>query len=287
MALRQLWTREGVKRRLVQRFYMRFHMSLILSSSALAAMLASWAMLHAGVGSMLARYPVALCAAYLTFLAGVWAWLRYVGLGQERNPGSSLLDGADLPDIRVGGGGSSGSGSGGGLGKGGGSFDGGGASASWAEARGPVLPANLQTQAFAAASQPDSPADLPTIDATKSGGSSKSGFDLGGFDLDGDAIVLLVLALALVAAIFFTSGYLVWFAPDILTEAAFGAMLAGGLARRSKREDAGGWVAGVVKRTWWPFAIVLVVAMAFAGYAGKHYPQAHTFREAIAAALKP
>jgi hypothetical protein len=30
-------------------------------------------------------------------------------------------------------------------------------------------------------------------------------------------------------------------------------LLAGGLARRTKRETAVGWIAGVVKKTWWPF----------------------------------
>ncbi len=293
MAPRLGWTREGVKRRLAQRFYTRFHMSLILSSSGLAAMLASWALLHAGVGSMLVRYPVALVAAYCTFLLGVWVWLRYVGItGSDGTAGRSLLDGADLPDIRIGGGSGGGSGSGGGLVKGGGSFDGGGASASWAEARAPGVPSNLQTGAFMAAaspdaSAPDAGADMPSLAKASGGGSGKSGssFDFSLGDLDGDAIVLLVLALALIAAIFFTSGYLVWFAPDILSEAAFGALLAGGLARRSKNEDAAGWVSGVVKKTWWPFAVVLVVAVAFAGYAAKHYPQAHTFRQAVAAAL--
>ena len=58
------WTRERVKRYLVQRFYTRFHMTLILTSSALAAMLANWAMLHAGIGAMWARYPIATLCAY-------------------------------------------------------------------------------------------------------------------------------------------------------------------------------------------------------------------------------
>jgi hypothetical protein len=251
-----------VKRYLVQRFYTRFHMSLILSSSGLAAMLASWALLHAGVHSMLVRYPVATGVAYFTFLSGVWLWLRYAGLGRGSGAGRDLLESADIPDIPVGGGsGGSGPGSVGGLGRGGGTFDGGGASSSWAEARTPALPA---------------------------GGSAShgGGFSLGDFgDLDGDAIALLAMALAVVAAIFLASGYLIWFAPDILSEAAFGALLAGGLARRSKREDAAGWMAGVAKKTWWPFAIVLAVAIAFAWYCANHYPQARTFKEAVSMAL--
>jgi hypothetical protein len=287
MRIRPSWTRERVKRYLVQRFYTRFHMSLILASSTLAAMLASAGLLWLGVTAMLVRYPLAVAVAYLTFLAGVGLWIRYLGLGRESAAGRGIVDSADLPDVSVGGGSSS-PGSAGGLGRGGGSFDGGGASASWAEGpRPPAMPAGMQTQNLAAAASPDTAADVPSIKVGKSGGGGGS-FSLGDFgDLDGEAIVLLALALAAIAAIFVASGYLVWFAPDILTEAAFGALLAGGLARRSGREDAGGWVAGVVRKTWWPFAIVTVVVMAFAGYAQKHYPAAHTFRQAIEHALAP
>jgi hypothetical protein len=249
-------------------------------------MLASWALLHAGVHAMLVRYPVAISVAYLTFLCGVWVWLRYAGIRDESGPGRALLDNADIPDFPIGGSGGSGGGSVGSLGKAGGSFDGGGASASWAQgARGPVMPANVQAQALAAGSTQDAAGDTPAI-ASGGGKGAGSGVSLGDFGvLDGDAIALLALALALVAAIFLASGYLIWFAPDILSEAAFGAVLAGGLARRSRREDAGGWVAGVVKKTWWPFAVVLAVAIAFAWYSAQHYPQARTFKEAVSMAL--
>jgi hypothetical protein len=41
----------------------------------------------------------------------------------------------------------------------------------------------------------------------------------------------------------------------------------------------------VVKKTWWPFAIVFAGAFAFAIYAAIHYPGAKTFGEAMAAAV--
>ncbi len=281
---RRGWTPEKLKGFLVKRFYTRFHMSLILMSCGLMGMLSSWALLHAGVQSMLVRYPIVICVAYLTFLTGVWAWLRYVGV--ERGEGgqrSSMDGGLDLGNLVP-----SGRGGSGGLGVprgGGGSFDGGGASASWAQAEGAGA-ANLQTGAFAAVSEPGP-------GAASGGGTSGSGssspfsgidFDLGG---DGEGLVLVILAIALIAAIFAASGYLIWFAPDILGEAAFGAVLAGGLTRRSRNQDALGWVSGVVKKTWWPFALVLVLATGFAYWAGKHYPGAHTFREALDQVLVP
>jgi hypothetical protein len=254
--------REHVKRYLIQRFYTRFHMSLILMSAGLAAMLGNWVMLHAGVSAMWLRYPLAITLAYLIFLAGVWLWLQYVQYTQGDGTRRTNIDGADVLNgdiLPIGGGGSS---SGDSFAGGGGSFDGGGAAGEWVEAN-PV-------QALA------SSGSAPSTD----GGGMFSGIgkNLGDFgDLDGEAIVLIVLAIALILSLLLLSGYVIWFAPDILSEALFGATLAGSLARTAKRQDADGWVLGVVKKTWWPFAIVMVISMVFAIYAASHYPGASTF----------
>ena len=273
--------RARVKRYLIQRFYTRFHMSLILASSGFAAMLTNWAMLREGVHAMWMRYPVAMALAYLTFLAGVWLWLKYTDATRacmaDNNPNAktkSLVDGGDVlntdlvPNFGGGGGGGGAIEVPGPLG-GGGSFDGGGAGGGWVEAN---------------------PVQSLTSDATPtpSGGGFFDGVGdkLGGFcDLDGDAVVLIVIALMLMGSLILLGGYVIWFAPDILSEAVFGATLAGGLAHAAKRHDEGGWVMGVVKKTWWPFAIVFVFAMIFAFYAAVHYPQASTFGGALSAAI--
>ena len=263
--------RERVKRYLVQRFYTRFHMSLILMSAGFAAMLTNWTLLHWGVTKMWMRYPVAVTFSYLTFLAGVWLWIQYVNFRNDDSRKASVADGLDIPNIGSGGGG------GGGssiempnvLRAGGGSFDGGGAGGSWVE--GEAVP----MQAFAGNPAPSG------------GGGLKEMFsglgDIG--DLDGEAVVIIVLAVLLIFSILIVSGYVIWFAPDILSEAVFGATLAGTLARTAKNNDEAGWVLGVVKKTWWPFAIVFVVAMAFAIYAAIHYPNAVTFGGALQAAI--
>jgi hypothetical protein len=269
--------REQFKAALARRYSPRMHMSLILMASGLASMVTSWTLLHAGVHSMVVRYPIAITLAYAVFLLGVWTWLCAMGfMGSAKgndspNARKSKGSGLDI-DLPSGGGGGGGAGGGGGSGVsiprgGGGSFDGGGASASFADGRAPMI-MNLQAQA------PDAPTQV-AASAGKSGG----GFDLGG--IDGDGIVLIVLAIALVAVIFVTSGYLIWSAPDVLTEAAFGAALTGTLSRPTAAHASSGWVAGVVKKTWWPYALVLLAAIAFACYAGVHYPEAHTFKQAI------
>ena len=253
--------RERIKRYLVQRFYTRFHMSLILMSSGFAAMLSNWVLLQAGLNAMWVRYPIAITLAYFTFLAGVWLWLQYIRTTQGETNRQSFIDGTDLPnvDLLPGGGGSLNAD---GVVGGGGSFDGGGASGEWVEAN-PV-------QAFAS--------NGPSPSADGGGVFSDVGKSFGDFvDLDGEAIVLIVLALQLIFSVLLLSGYVIWFAPDILGEAIFGATLAGSLAGAAKRQDADGWVMGVVKKTWWPFAIVFVVAMVFSIYAAAHYPTANTF----------
>jgi hypothetical protein len=250
-------------------------MSLILAASGFSAMVTSSMLLGIGVHSMLARYPIAIAISYGVFLVGVWTWLRVLGFvgndGKRTGKGSNLISDIDLPSGGGGGGGSvslpRGSAS---LPRGGGGlFDGGGASGSFAESRAPLVAANLT----------GSDANGSTVSST-AGKAAGSVFD----GLDGDGLVLLLLALALVAAIFVTSGYLIWCAPDVLTEAAFGAMLTGTLARPTRNETPDGWMGGVVKKTWWPFAIVMVVAVVFAGYAANHFPEASTFRQAIALA---
>lgn len=259
------WTRERVKRHLVQRFYTRFHMSLILGSSAMTAMLVNWLLLHGGMHAMWLRYPIALSTAYLAFMTGVWLWLRYAGFVRDASTSSSLVDGGDIGNFPVPGG-SGPTEFSDAVGGSGGQFGGGGASGSWGG---------------------DTPLSASSSGSSGSSGSSSSGGSslMDGIDIDGEGLVLLVLALLLIASIFILSGYAIWFAPEILTEAAFGAALAGGLAKRAKSEDSSGWIGGVIAKTWWLFGIVLVAAMAFAIFATVHYPQAATFGQAVSLAL--
>ncbi|MEO8385080.1 MAG: hypothetical protein ABI583_07560 [Betaproteobacteria bacterium] len=263
--------RHRIKRYLVQRFYTRFHMSLILMGAGMAAMVSNWTLLHWGVTKMWMRYPVAVTLSYLTFLAGVWLWIQYVEFRRDSGSKNSLVDGGDIPDAWAPGSGSGNSVEIPAVARCGGSFDGGGAAGEWADA--------APAQAFASGSSPGA-------SSTSSSGFKEafSGFgDLG--DLDGDAAIVIVLALLLIASLIIVSGYILWFAPDILSEAIFGATLAGSLARAAKREDNQGWITGVVKKTWWPFAIIFCFAMAFALYAASHYPAARTLGEAWQTAL--
>ena len=71
--------RERLKRRIVARYSTRVHMTCILAATSLVGMISSAAMLHVGLHDMRWRYAIVVTLAYLTFLFGVWVWLRLAG----------------------------------------------------------------------------------------------------------------------------------------------------------------------------------------------------------------
>jgi hypothetical protein len=270
-----------VATRLLARFYLRFHISLILLWSFSAGLLTTKAMLWAGVHSMLWRYPVTLLVSYGAFFLGVRIWLAYVGadpFGPGGRSGSSLVDGAgNSSGFNLGfwGGGGSGSGSGTGIQGGGGDFGGGGASGSFASDTGSITDAAADVGA----------SPVPTT-SWFSGGGGGSG---GGIDLDlGDdgwlVVLLLVLVAALLSSAFGAVIYLVYSAPTIMAEVAFQAMLAGGMVKSSQRWRDASWETSLFKSTWIPFTIVFVLALGTAVLAAKLFPAADSLPEVIRSA---
>lgn len=115
---------QGLQQHLERHTWPRAQMALLVALTGAAGLLASFLLLQAGLQTMGLRYPLALAAAYLVFLALLWLWLRTSALdhidapaelGDLGNPGAAS-DGAALPTPVSGGGGD---------------FAGGGASASF------------------------------------------------------------------------------------------------------------------------------------------------------------
>ena len=105
--------------------------------------------------------------------------------------------------------------------------------------------------------------------------------DTGGGDdgcLIAFAIIILVglIGLAIGGAVLIISA-----GPEVLIDAAFNAMLAGGLIKASKRVSDPDWIGSVVKATWIPCAVVLAMAWIFTGTAAVLTPKAHTFGDVI------
>ena len=260
--------RAALERSLASRFWLRFHMSVMLFAAFGSGFLVSYALLRAGVGSTLVRWPLGTLVGYVALFLCMRLWLAYVGVrpfssGERRvtedaanvdmvwssgNGGGSSIAG-DAVDVFRGGGGSSG---------------GGGASGSFGDA--PV-------RVFA-----------PGGSSGGGGGSKGAGFSL---DLgDGDAfklLVLVIIVLAIVAALGGGVIYLVASAPHLLADVAFGAALTGGIAPAARRvADADAdWSGSVFKATWKPFFIILVVVVAASLALNHYFPGARTLGEAF------
>lgn len=274
----------GAASRLLARFYVRFHISLLLLWSFSAGLLTSKAMLWAGVYSMLWRYPVTLLVSYGAFFLGVRIWLAYVGaepfsFGKGR--GSSLVDGMGNGNgFSLGSWRGSGSGSGPAFRGGGGDFGGGGASGSFV----------ADSNSIAEATSNAGAAPVRVASWFPWGGSGSSTGKGGGIDLDlgdGDGwlvVLLLVVVAALLGSVFVAVIYVVYSAPAVLADVAFQAMLAGGMIKSGQRWRDASWETSLLKATWIPFTIVFILALATAGLAVKLFPAAHTLPEVIRAA---
>ena len=253
---------------LAHRFFLRFHLSLILGFSFAIGLLATKGLLLLGLESLLLRWPMAVFAAYGGFLLGIRVWLAYIGLGRhlgDEDEGS-VVDGAlDVADFGFfSSGGNSGSGIGAGLrvpdipGGSSGGFGGGGASSDFA------------ALAEGGGSLGDS---LPSVDLPD--------LDLGGAD-DGCLPVLVLLAIAaLLLAVFGVGVYVIWQAPFLLAEAAFEAALAAGLIRSAHRITDPGWIGGTVRASWKPLLWVLGITLLAAVVVEHYVPQARTLLEAV------
>ncbi len=255
----------GFKDRIKRGYFVRFHMSLILLGTMTSGILASKLLLLAGFHSMAWRYPVAVLLSYGVFLGLVRVWIGYVrsgaslgdGTGSLVDLGEAAIDGAGnkLPSFR-GGGGRSG---------------GGGASDHWTSGNAPA-------------------AHFVAPTGSSGGSSSSSGGGIGDFslgDVDGEGWILIVLFIVLIVAILGCGFYLIYIAPDVLSEAAFQLVLASSLRKVSREMDAAAWMGSVLKRTWFPMILVFGLTTAFGYYATQFCPQAGKLAEVAACLGEP
>lgn len=248
---------------------------LMLAATGMTGLLASWAMLHLGIGRMYIRYPLAVALAYGVFLGLLWLWILRRGHGaRDRSRAADLLD---LPS-----GGRSSASAGGSAGDarpsfGGGKTGGGGAGGSWGGGQQGILPISPSAGAVdgpgpLAAEAPAPPGGPPHGGGGGSAGSSGSGGSGWGFDLDLDDGAAIVAALAVAAAILASvcaSLYVIYIAPHLLAEVLFDGVLVTGMYRRLRRLPQEGWLSTAVRHTYVPALITAVVFFA-AGLVAHH-----------------
>lgn len=80
---------ESYKRKLqtslMARFYLRFHVSLILIFSIFCGWLSDLLLLKTGLNLIILRYPLAVVGAYAAFMFAVWVWIEYSGIREYVN----------------------------------------------------------------------------------------------------------------------------------------------------------------------------------------------------------
>lgn len=234
-----------LKAELEAQSFPRTQMGFLVGLTGGFGLLASFALLNAGIDSMALRYPLALGLAYMFFLSLLWLWLR--------TKASDYIDIPDVGELMTSGGGdvrpsvpmASG---------GGGNFGGGGAGRSFDNATAVSLDEPLSASPMA---------------------------DVAGSVADADefaiplAVILLTLGLAL------ASCYVVYLAPSLFAEILFDGALSYSLYRHLRGVGSGHWMGTALRHTVMPFGITAVflcgVGIAMASYA----PGARTIGEAV------
>jgi hypothetical protein len=253
--------RARLARTLTGRFWLRWHVALMLVGAFCTGFLVNAALLQVPLHSIVVRWVVALGCGYLAWFGLMRLWLAYVGVRPFSRSPSLDGDGSGLGSGWSPSSGGSGGGSGGPYGGGGGGSGGGGASASF---EGPAAPSALPT--------------------SSPGASHGGGLDLGGFDIDdgGLLIVLAAIVLVLVAALGGVVVYMVHEAPQLLVDVAFGSALASGFAGTTRRVTSSlDWCSSVWRATWKPFIALAISVVACAVAFAYVFPGARTLGEAF------
>lgn len=236
----------------------RAQMTLLVSLTGGAGLLASFLMLHAGVHSMALRYPLALTVAYGAFLLLLWLWLR-----------TKADDWTDIPDADIDLPIPSGRGATSWTSGGGGNFAGGGASANFDS---PVA-----LEAFA------SSASRPVSSDVGSGFSDGLADGIGsiGDAADTDELVIPLLVIGLAVGLALSSFYVIYSAPTLFAELLLDGALSASLYRRLRGIERRHWVSTALRRTALPFVLTALLLAAVGWGLQTAAPGAHSLGDAI------
>jgi hypothetical protein len=83
----------------------------------------------------------------------------------------------------------------------------------------------------------------------------------------------------LLSLVFGAGLYMIYSAPYILSEAAFEFILSAGLIKSMRKIDDAEWQGSILRTTWMPFVVVLLLAVVAAVVIHSQYPEAHKLWE--------
>ena len=234
---------ERMRSRLEAQSYPRLQMSLIVSLTGLAGLLASASLLKLGLHSMAWRYPAALLIAYGAFLGLLWLWLR-----------SRAEDWADLGDaVEFG--------------------------ADLARPVGHGVSRSSRELAEDGAMAVDLSNAAKSVVTARSSKSSKLGWTDAG---DADELAIILLVLGFVLALAAAAIYVVYQAPVLMAEVALDGALVGSLYHRLRECERQHWLHAVWSHTRWPLLAMLLVMWLVGWGLGQAAPGAVTLGQAWA-----
>jgi hypothetical protein len=254
---------QRIKKYWARKFFIRFHMSLILIGTILVGLLVSYILFKVGLKSMAIRYPISVILSYAAFFLFIRLWLAYVR--KKDSVTKRILDASgdlvSFPDFSVGNASSQEVA----FVPGGGEFGGGGVSGSFdIPATGTLTERSLSSP------------DIVGVGDTAGEGV----VDAAASVLD-EGVSILIPLMIVIAIVFGASIFLIYEAPLILTEAAFEFVLAGVLIKQAKVIDNPNWVGSIFKNTWKPFACTLVIACCIAFVLSNIFPEASKITDII------
>lgn len=240
-------------------------MFVILTAVITFGLVLSKILLLSGLTNLLYRYTTVLFVSYGFFFIAMRVWLFYVlpSFQKKETSSGTSLDGDILTGINIPSSGDSGNSvSFEGIG---GKFGGGGASGSWNAGTTPAV-VGLNSSPVQGAGSVSSSSFSAGTPSSVSGSSSSSdaGFSLGDLDIDSAGALLIFLIFIVIAAMLGGAIYIIYQAPVIMSEAAFNALLSGGMIRAAKKMRGEEWTGSVFKATWIPFTIIAGITIAAA-----------------------
>lgn len=243
---------QQLRQRLERNSYPRLQMLVLVLLTGFAGFITSAMLLHYGLESMGLRYLLALAVAYGVFLLLLWVWL------QSRDEDFLDLSG-DLPSIP-------GSSSPTPFHGEGGDFGGGGSSADF----------SFDSGAHGELPTPSEPISLLDDETGELIGETVGAVG------QADELAIPLLLLLLVAALFFSSLWIVYQAPLLFAELLLDSALITTLYRRLRRMERRHWLETAVRKTALPIFITALL-LSGSGWAMQHYaPRAHSLGEVIA-----
>lgn len=262
--------RVALKRRVAQiidrSYFVRFHMFIILMATTLSGLLFSKLLIVLGLENMAIRFGFAIIISYMMFFLFIKLWLLYIGAGNifkiqktKSTNNSSLLDLVPSTDNIL----TSTGDTNHFTGFGGGTSGGGGAGRSFIT-EGESLLGNTHSES-------------DFVEGIGNVAGEMTDDVLG--DEGGIGLIAIVLLAVLVFSAVIASGYLIWCAPSIMSEAAFQLFLVTTFASKVQHNEETGWKMSIFQSTCWIFLVFLIFSVFFGYFAQKFIPSAITVRD--------